>query len=183
MRVIAGSAGGRPLKAPPDGLRPTMDRVRAAVFSSLADLVPEARVLDLFAGSGAMGIEALSRGAASGVFVDFNDRCVRCIRSNLRMAGVEAIVQTMDAYRFLDLHAAAESFDLIFADPPYFKAPVDIDHEARLLESASLASALAEGGLLVLETADSSTPRETTLWTPVRSKPYGGSRVTFWRKS
>jgi 16S rRNA (guanine966-N2)-methyltransferase len=65
MRIIAGSAGGRPLKAPPDGLRPTMDRVRAAIFSSLGERVPSARVLDLFAGSGGMGIEALSRGAES----------------------------------------------------------------------------------------------------------------------
>ena len=160
-----------------------MDRVRAAIFSSLAELVPEARVLDLFAGSGAMGIEALSRGAASAVFVDSNDRCVRCIRSNLRMAGVEAIVQTMDAYKFLELHTAPGSFDLIFADPPYFKPPVDIDHGARLLESTGLASALAAGGLLVLETADGAVPEPTSLWTPVRSKPYGGSRVTFWRKT
>ena len=77
MRIIAGSAGGRPLKAPSEGLRPTMDRVRAAIFSSLGDLVPNASILDLFAGSGAMGIEALSRGAAKAVFVDSNALCAR----------------------------------------------------------------------------------------------------------
>jgi 16S rRNA (guanine(966)-N(2))-methyltransferase RsmD len=76
-------------------------------------------VLDLFAGSGGMGIEALSRGANSAVFVDENERCVSCIRENLRMAKVESLVQTMDAYRFLDLYAEEASFDLIFADPPY----------------------------------------------------------------
>ena len=117
MRIIAGSAGGRPLKAPPDGLRPTMDRVRAAIFSSLGDRVPGAHVLDLFAGSGGMGIEALSRGAESAVFVDENDRCVRCIHENLRMAQVKAVVQTMDAYRFLDLYAEEASFDIILRIP------------------------------------------------------------------
>jgi 16S rRNA (guanine(966)-N(2))-methyltransferase RsmD len=98
-----------------------MDRVKAAVFSSLGDLVPGASVLDLFAGSGAMGIEALSRGASRAVLVDSSERCTRCIRDNLRSAACEASVQTMDAYRFLDLYAGEAEFDLVFADPPYFK--------------------------------------------------------------
>lgn len=179
MRIIAGSAGGRPLKAPPEGLRPTMDRVRAAVFSSLGDLVPGSLVLDLFAGSGAMGIEALSRGAEKAVFVEGNERCVRCIRDNLRMAGVEASVQTLDAYRFIELYAEASSFDLIFADPPYSKKEGDIDHADALLLSTKLAAALKPGGLFVLEkNADAKGPAESA-FEIVKSRRYGGSEILY----
>ena len=179
MRIIAGSAGGRPLKAPPDGLRPTMDRVRAAIFSSLGDRVPEARVLDLFAGSGGMGIEALSRGSESAVFVDENERCVRCIRENLRMAKVEGVVQAMDAYRFLDLYAEEATFDLIFADPPYSKKQGDTDHSAMLSSSLKLAAALKPGGLFVLERQSGGPELVDSVFEILRSKRYGGSEVLY----
>lgn len=179
MRIIAGSAGGRPLKAPPDGLRPTMDRVRAAIFSSLGERVPGARVLDLFAGSGGMGIEALSRGAESAVFVDENDSCVRCIRENLRMAQVEAVVQTMDAYRFLDLYAGEAAFDLIFADPPYSKKQDDIDHSAALAVSMKLVAALKPDGLFVLERQSRGADLATSVFEVLRTKRYGGSEVLY----
>ncbi len=182
MRIIAGSAGGRPLKAPPDGLRPTMDRVRAAIFSSLAERVPGARVLDIFAGSGGMGIEALSRGADSAVFVDENEHCVRCIRENLRMAKVEAVVQTMDAYRFLDLYAEEASFDLIFADPPYSKKQGDTDHSVLLATSLKLAAALKPDGLFVLERQSSGPALTDSAFEILRSKRYGGSEVIYLAK-
>ena len=84
MRVIAGSAGGIPLVCPKgDHIRPTMDQVRAAIFSSLAESIPEARVLDLFAGTGGMGIEALSRGAAAATFVERDRKTIDCLRRNL----------------------------------------------------------------------------------------------------
>ena len=179
MRIIAGSAGGRPLKAPPDGLRPTMDRVRAAIFSSLGERVPGARVLDLFAGSGGMGIEALSRGAESAVFVDENDRCVRCIRENLRMAKVEAVVQTMDVYRFLDLYAEEGAFDLIFADPPYSKKQGDTDHSATLGSSMKLSAALKPDGLFVLERQSGGPDLAASVFDVLRTKRYGGSEVLY----
>jgi 16S rRNA (guanine966-N2)-methyltransferase len=182
MRIIAGSAGGRPLKAPPDGLRPTMDRVRAAIFSSLGERVPSARVLDLFAGSGGMGIEALSRGAESAVFVDENESCVRCIRENLRMAQVEAVVQTMDVYRFLDLYAGEASFDLIFADPPYSKNQSDTDHSALLAASLKLAAALKPNGLFVLEKQSGGPAVAESVFEILRCKRYGGSEVLYLAK-
>jgi 16S rRNA (guanine966-N2)-methyltransferase len=156
-----------------------MDRVRAAIFSSLGDLVPVASVLDLFAGSGAMGIEALSRGAAKAVFVDSNERCIRCIRENLRMAGVEGSIQTVDAYRFLDLYAEPSSFDLIFADPPYSKKEGDTDHSAALLTSTKLASALKPGGLFVLEKNTTSKLPSDPAFEIVKSRRYGGSEVLY----
>ena len=179
MRIIAGTAGSRPLKAPPDGVRPTMDRVKAAVFSSLGDLVPDAFVLDLFSGSGAMGIEALSRGARSAIFVESNDRCVRGIRENLRRADVEASVQTMDVFRFLDLYADEEAFDLIIADPPYKKAPNDPDHAAALVLSEKLAAALRPGGLFVLEKQCGGALPEGPL-AHLRTKRYGGSEILYF---
>ena len=181
MRVIAGEAGGRPLKAPPEGVRPTMDRVKGAVFSSMGDRVPGARVLDLFAGSGGMGIEALSRGAASATFVESNDRCVRCVRENLRRAGVEGSVQTMDVFRFLDLYAGEENFDIIFADPPYSKRPGDPDHATALAASEKLATSLSPGGIFVLERQSGGKPLASPL-AAGRSKAYGGSEILFFFK-
>jgi 16S rRNA (guanine966-N2)-methyltransferase len=182
MRIIAGEAGGRPLKAPPEGVRPTMDRVKGAVFSSLGDLVPGARVLDLFAGSGGMGIEALSRGAASATFVDSNERCVRCIKENLKRAGVDGSVQCMDAFRFLDLYAGAEMFELIFADPPYAKNAGDPDHASALAGLEKLAAALSPGGVFVLERQSGGNPLASPMQAG-RIKRYGGSEILSFFKA
>src|SRR3954449_12568732 len=102
MRVIAGEWRGRPPEGPPGAAtRPTSDRVREALFSILAARVPDARVLDLFAGSGALGIEALSRGAAAATFVDSEDAAIRAVKANLATVGAEAEVRRADARRFL----------------------------------------------------------------------------------
>ncbi len=113
MRVVAGRYGGRTLRAPPGGaVRPTSDRVREALFSILGPL-DGLDVLDLFAGTGALGIEALSRGAASCVFVDLDTRAVR---SNLDALGIEAEVRQCRALTAL---RASDHYDLVFLDPPY----------------------------------------------------------------
>lgn len=155
-----------------------MDRVKGAIFSSLGDLVPGAAFLDLFAGSGAMGIEALSRGAASGVFVDANERCARVVRENLRRAEVAGIVQTMDAFRFVDLYAGEDAFDLIFADPPYSKKSGDPDHASALLGSAKLAAALKPEGVFVLERQCGPDP-VSDFFQMLKSRRYGGSEVLY----
>ena len=125
MRVIAGTYGGRRLQAPPGrDTRPTSDRVREALFSILGD-VEGARVLDLFAGSGALAIEALSRGAAEATFVDSAPGAIRAIRSNLDALGIEAEVVRRDALRFLQsAEIPAHQYDLVFLDPPYRQASV-----------------------------------------------------------
>lgn len=127
MRVIAGSLGGRRLKAPPGrGTRPTSDRVREAIFSILGELDGE-RVLDLFAGTGALGIEALSRGAASAVFVERDVRAAGVLRENLGALGLgrdRAEIRRSDAIAALRTAAErAELYDLILIDPPYGDAP------------------------------------------------------------
>src|SRR4029078_3216455 len=97
MRVIAGSAGGIQLEVPKAGVRPTMDRVKAAIFSSLGDEIIGARVLDLFAGTGSLGIEALSRGAASALFVEEGTAAIAEIERNLARTNIERRVREKDA--------------------------------------------------------------------------------------
>ncbi len=135
MRVIAGRHGGRRLAAPRGrATRPTGDRVREALFSILGDL-GGLRVLDLFAGSGALGIEALSRGAASAAFVDSSVASVRTVRANLTALGIEAETHRRDALAFLrEASAGSRQYDLVLLDPPY--------READAL-SAALAAALS----------------------------------------
>jgi 16S rRNA (guanine966-N2)-methyltransferase len=121
VRIVAGEYKGRRLRMPRGApTRPTADRVREALFSMLGD-VTGARVLDLYAGSGALGIEALSRGAESAVFVESDRQALVALRRNLEAVGVDAEVRSQDALRFI---ARPEGvFDLVFCDPPYDDAP------------------------------------------------------------
>jgi 16S rRNA (guanine(966)-N(2))-methyltransferase RsmD len=148
MRVIAGQWGGRRLQAPPGAAtRPTSDRVREALFSVLGDRVAGARVLDLFAGSGALGIEALSRGAAAATFVDSSGAAIRALRANLAALGAAPEVRRQDALRFLaGASAAGREYDLVFLDPPYRLAS-RLGGEL----SAILPAVLAPGGAVIAE--------------------------------
>ena len=125
MRVVAGRHRGRALRAPPGrATRPTADRVREALFSILGPAAVEgAHVLDLFAGSGALGIEALSRGAASATFVERDRRAAATIRANLDGLDAEAEVVVRDALAWLASQPPEAAFGLVFADPPYDSAP------------------------------------------------------------
>lgn len=159
MRVVAGLYGGRRLTAPSgDATRPTSDRVREALFSVLGTSVHGARVLDLFAGSGALGIEALSRGAASAVFVDRAPRAIEAIRANLAALGIDADLRRMEARSWLRTASArADAYDLVFLDPPYRRAG-DLGREL----SEGLAAVLAAGARVVTE-SDRRDPLELEL--------------------
>jgi 16S rRNA (guanine966-N2)-methyltransferase len=150
VRVVAGRFGGRRLQAPPGrGTRPTSDRVREALFSTLGPL-DGARVLDVFAGSGALAIEALSRGAGSALLVERDARAVAVIRANLDALGLaapEAEVHAGPARAALrSASARGDTYDLIFLDPPYRSAP-ELGREL----SAALLPLLAGGGRVVSE--------------------------------
>jgi 16S rRNA (guanine966-N2)-methyltransferase len=156
--VVAGRLGGRRLAAPPGrDTRPTSDRVREALFAILGDL-DGLRVLDLFAGSGALGIEALSRGASSAVFVERAPRAAQAVRGNLAALGLEAPVVRADARAALrDASARADAYDLVFLDPPYRDAAA----WGREL-SAALPGVLAPGARVVSE-SDRRAPLPLTL--------------------
>jgi 16S rRNA (guanine966-N2)-methyltransferase len=182
MRVISGIAGGIPLVAPRTDIRPTMDRVKGAIFSSLDAVMPGSRVLDLFAGAGTLGIEALSRGAREAVFVEKEARATETIRRNLektRLAG--AVVQVMDIFSYLDRLAPKGAFDFIFADPPYAKAPGERDFTPELMASAPLADALAPGGLFILEKMPGQPIPVGTRWELLRERRYGATEVAWLR--
>jgi 16S rRNA (guanine966-N2)-methyltransferase len=182
MRVVGGTAGGIPLHVPRNDLRPTMEVVRNAIFNSLAEFVAGARVLDLFAGTGGLGIEALSRGAASCVFVESDRRACDAIRRNLektRVAGGE--IASADVIRWLDRVAPAGAFDLVLADPPYAAKEGDRDFAAELLASEGLKRTIVPGGMLVLEHLPDAPLPLGTSWECTRDKRYGATAVAFLR--
>lgn len=180
MRIISGRAGGIHLKVPALVARPTADRVREALFSMLGDLVEDARVLDLFAGSGALGLECLSRGAREAVFVEQHAPAAALIQENLTRTKLPGGKVTR-ADAFAALRRLAESgakFDLVFADPPYTKKPGDTDFGGQLLASEALRQVLSPGGWLVLETMVTKRDSEVIPnWEVVRDRSYGSTRI------
>ena len=174
MRVVAGRLGGRRLQAPPGrGTRPTSDRVREALFSTLGP-IPGARVLDLFAGSGALAIEALSRGAASALLVERDPRAVAVIRANLDALGLgapEAVVHAGPARSALrNASQRGDTYDLVFLDPPYRSAS-ELGREL----SAALGPLLSGGGRVVSE-SDRRAPLELSL-PLVHERRYGDTLI------
>ena len=170
MRVIAGEYRGRPLKAPPGrGTRPTSDRVREALFSILGD-VSGARVLDLYAGSGALGIEALSRGAGSALFVERDHHALDALRRNLAATGARGEVRRQDVARFL---ARPEgTFDLVFCDPPY-------DCASRLAGPlAERLPALTSDDARIVTESDKRHPLELPLQL-LTERSYGDTRIAI----
>ncbi len=179
MRVIAGSAGGLRLAAPKRGVRPTMDRVKAAIFSSLGDTVIGARVLDLFAGSGALGIEALSRGAASVLFVEEDRQSIAAIKKNLAKVNLTGRIRQENVFDFLRRSAGMENFQIIFADPPYEQTKPGERYTEKLLSNEVLPQLLDSDGVFVLEKRPNELIPATNLWDVVRARKYGATEVLF----
>jgi 16S rRNA (guanine966-N2)-methyltransferase len=171
LRIIGGAWRGRRLRFPPSGeIRPTPDRVRETLFNWLAARVPGARCLDLFAGSGAIGLEALSRGAAHVTFVERDPAAAREIAARLEEWGGAPAgrVEQSDALRFLHA-AAAEPFDIAFLDPP-FGSPLLAEAAARLDQG----SWLADDALIYVECpAASAEPAMPSRWRPLKAKQAG----------
>ncbi len=180
MRIIAGTAGSQPIKVPRNLTRPTTDRVREALFSSLGEKVIEARVLDLFAGSGSLGIEALSRGAASAIFVDSSEEACRIISENLRKTCLNGgKVQKRNISAFLSFSTTQKSFDLVFADPPYARDEETAAQLEDLLKNAALQRAISPQGILVMESFAKTPLPDSPLWEVAKEKTYGKTRVSF----
>lgn len=181
-RVIAGKCGGIPLAAPKgENTRPTTDKVKEALFSILQMRLPDADFLDLFAGSGQMGMEAVSRGAQKAVLVDENGASAAAISANLTKTGMSQQVTFLrrDVFRALhDLGEKKETFDIIFMDPPYVAA---IPFAVKAAGLICLYHLLKPGGLFILEHAASDTPSENVMnLTFYRRCKYGATMLTFY---
>ena len=178
LRVISGTAGGLLLKSPKrHALRPTQDRIRQVIFSSLAEKVPNARVLDLYAGTGSFGIEALSRGATAATFVEKEAEAVQCIRDNLLHCHFQGDVRQSDALTYLE-GAPTNRFDLIFADPPYVKSRGDLDSDPLLKK---LIPFLAPDGIFIWEHYAGQELKNAGSWEVLRHRTYGETALTFLR--
>lgn len=182
---------GRLLKVPRgDAVRPTQDVVRQALFSSLATKVPGCRFLDLFAGSGAVGLDAWSRGAGCVCWVEADAKAFACLRANIQgLCGSETgktddqewrLVRS-DVFRYLAGAREGYAYDIIFADPPYDRNS-EQRWALRLLEELATSELLADDGFFVMEQAREEAEVENPAWDRVAMKMYGGTRLTIYRR-
>jgi 16S rRNA (guanine966-N2)-methyltransferase len=178
MRIIAGALKGRRLRTPAGALtRPTADQVRIALMDTLAPRLAGARLLDVFAGAGGVGLEALSRGAAHVTFVERDRRAVAALRGNIAALAVQARARVLaeDAARALDrLAREGACFDLAFLDPPYGS-----DLAERLLDRLG-AGLIAPGGWIVVQHL-TKRPPDAGRWTAFRRRRFGETTLTFFR--
>lgn len=179
MRVITGKARGVQLKTP-DGMqtRPTTDRVKEALFSIIHFEIPGARVLDLFGGTGQLGIEALSRGAKNAVFVDAGEPACRLIRENLKRTRFEQEGRVVRSDYMEYLNRTKEQFDIIFLDPPY--AEVFLENALNRITEIDI---LQSGGIIVAERPlGKELPWEFEGFERLRDYKYGKTLLTVYRK-
>lgn len=178
MRIIAGKYGGFRLEAPrTSSIHPMGERVRGAIFNSLAGQITQARVLDAFAGSGAIGLEAISRGARSVVFVEKDKRALAVIKTNLDKINLDnqdkAQIFALPVEKFVKKFPG-ERFDLIFADPPY--------HDLQIKTVQSLPSLLEPDGMLVLSTPKQATAIDLSGLAAIKTATYADARITYYRQ-
>lgn len=182
MRVIAGRLRGKKLISPEDyRVRPTLDRVREAVFSMIAFEVPEAKVLDLFGGTGAMSIEALSRGASHAVVIDKDPMSIELITKNVKLCGLEGKTRIIreDYTLFLTKnHKTGNKFDIIFVDPPYHGEML-----ATVLTEIDESDVLSETGYVILETDRGvQSAEDTQNLIKTKEKVYSKSKICIYRR-
>jgi 16S rRNA (guanine(966)-N(2))-methyltransferase RsmD len=179
MRVITGKARGINLKTP-EGLqtRPTTDRVKEALFSAIQFDVPTAKVLDLFGGTGQLGIEALSRGAKWAVFVDESEEACKLIRENLKRTHLEQEGTVLRSDYLAYLRRCTEKFDIILLDPPY--AEVFLENALKCITEIDI---LETGGIIVTERpVGKELPYEFEGYTRSKDYKYGNTLITLYRK-
>lgn len=191
MRIIGGKSGGRHLSVPKGfDVRPTPDLVKQAVFNSLGGRVQNAAVLELFAGSGALSLESLSRGASRAILVEKSARTARMIRDNfdsLALEGARFELRVQDAYAAIrQLAEAGQKFDLIFADPPYGEKNVGRRSESfaqKLLDDPHAGQLLADGGMFVLGHSKRDTLDLPPAWKERKMMKHGDSIMRFLERA
>jgi 16S rRNA (guanine966-N2)-methyltransferase len=180
-RIVAGSAGGRRLQVPPSGVRPTGDRAREGLFNSLATLVDleGAAVLDLYAGSGALGLEALSRGAAEVVFVESAPRVLPVLKANLASVGLPGGRVVAGSVPTVVAGPPPARFGVVLADPPY---ATPVDEVLGVLRSLAGGGWLAPGAVVVVERSSREQPWDwPTPFVPLRERRYGEALLRYGR--
>ncbi len=191
MRIIGGKSGGRILKVPKGyDVRPTPDLVKQAIFNSLGERVLKATVLELFGGSGALSLEALSRGAASALIVEKSNRTAAMIRSNFESLEEQSLrfdVRVQDAFAAVaQLAHGGRKFDLIFADPPYGEKNVGKRSESfaqKLLDDPNLPSLLSDAGTFILGHSKRDTLDRPARWHERKQLKHGDSIMRFLEKT
>ena len=183
MRITSGEFGGRLLKVPKTGdVRPTQDRVREALFSMLQTHLAGADFLDLFAGTGSVGLEAISRGAKSATFVEINPKHLAILGENAKMAsGKAAAVKTvrMDAVKFVANYSGG-GFDIVFADPPYLMG--ETMGYGEMLQNLMSRNVVKPGGLFIAEMTSAQAADRSSGWELVRERTYGKTRLAIWKR-
>ncbi len=187
MKVTGGIAGGIPIDVlKGTRTRPTTDRIRESMFGSLRERVQDARVLDLFSGSGALGLEAASRGASRVDMVEKHAGTCKNIERNAGKLGKAGVKTSMkvhchDSTRYMK-SSALEPVDLLFADPPYtyFEANGSYDD---FLTAVKKSKILKQDGLMVVESSSRVKPGENADWTCIKEKNYGASTLRYWQHS
>ena len=188
MRVTGGILRGRRILAPKRDVRPTQDKVKEALFSILGPRVSGVRFLDAFAGSGAVGIEAWSRGASHVCWVESDPKTVQVIQSNNEtLCDSEGEVVQADALRYLKERIARDPFDIVFLDPPYdfFSKTVNETPSmvGRLLEAVQTGGMLAADGVVLIEQPDGTPLAELQGWEVVQDRRYGATSIRFYKSS
>jgi 16S rRNA (guanine966-N2)-methyltransferase len=186
MRVVTGEAKGRKLKAPRTmGTRPIIDRVKTALFDILADEVDEARFLDLFAGTGSVGIEALSHGAAHATFIEMNHKVLKLVRENLKITGLADRAETVhaDAFKFLQarMAAAPQPYDIVYVAPPQYQ-----EMAARALAILDESPLVVEQGLVIVQIHPKERPGVAAVQCQhlhlTDERHYGSTLLMFYRR-
>jgi 16S rRNA (guanine966-N2)-methyltransferase len=177
LRIVAGRARGRRLKAPEtSATRPVTDRVKEAVFSSIGGWVEGADVADLYAGSGSFGLEALSRGAASAVFVETARKALDALRANVSSVGLGGEIVAMSVHDYLQ--HSQDRFHLVFIDPPWDMETASLDRELEMVDRVLAPRA----EIVVSRRHDDYPPRPPVAWRVVAEKRYGDTRVFRYEK-
>lgn len=179
MRIIGGSARGLRLKLPPARIsRPTGDRVKEALFNIIQNEVPGGKFLDCFAGSGSIGIEALSRGAQEAHFIEKNGLALRIMRENLEKSRLsnKAFIWKGEAETILKTRLRGSSFRVVFLDPPYTYQPGEI------LLTLKKENLVLPGGLIVLEASRRTELFDLDFWNLREDRVYGDTRLFIWQK-
>ncbi|MEV6429534.1 16S rRNA (guanine(966)-N(2))-methyltransferase RsmD [Nocardia sp. NPDC051463] len=176
-RIVAGTAGGRRLRVPPAGTRPTSDRVREALFSVLEARMDfdGARVLDLYAGSGALGLEALSRGARHALLIESDRKAAAIVRGNIADLGLPGAELRVGAVTAVLTHVGAGDYDLVLSDPPYDVDTAAVSDDVRALAERGW---LAPGALVVVERSVRSPEIDWPAgYVPMKVRKYGETRI------